>query len=74
MIKLAKTEWYDIKRSIQQEYPPSVTLMRSVMRRELGFTVRLQAAPSPDPFVDSTVICLDFYDEALEIIFRLKYL
>jgi hypothetical protein len=45
------------------------------MKRELGFAVRRHIDPDKvSPFADTAVFYLDFYDEAKEIMFRLKYL
>lgn len=74
MIKLTEAEWAKIHASIAREYPPSFLLIRDVMRRELGFTSRRHTEWGKG-FVDyDTVIYLDFYDDAQETWFRLKYL
>ena len=74
MIKLTETEWAKIHASIAQEYPPSFLLIRDVMRRELGFTSRRHTEWGEGLVHYNTVIYLDFYDDAQETWFRLKYL
>jgi hypothetical protein len=51
------------------------------LKRELGFTIRkhtdnTKTEPGDDRWYDvpKTRICLDFYDEQMEVYFRLKYL
>lgn len=84
-IRLEVNEWRLIRERIWQDYPPSYTLMSSVTRRELGFTVRnhKEYADSEDELIYDqhgnwspyrTVICLDFYDDVKETYFRVKYL
>lgn len=70
MITLTPSEWTPIRRQLKDDFQwkPSVLMIRDVMRRELGFTVRLHQ----ENYVE--VICLDFYDDAKETWFRLKYL
>lgn len=90
MIKLPEAEWARIHQRIvsdpklfmciAQEYPPSYLLIRDVMRRELGFTSRRHTkweAGLVGTFpldYNNSVIYLDFYDDAQETWFRLKYL
>ena len=66
MITLTHSEWEPIykKLKIDWAHKPSVFLIRDVMKRELGFTTR----------TNFDTMYLDFYDEQMEIIFRLKYL
>ena len=82
-IKLTGNEWKTIHQRLKAEYPLSYTLIRSVMRRELGFTVREHKAYMEAPITPGDdlnfgytehQIHLDFYDDALETMFRLKYL
>lgn len=67
MITLTETEWIPIRKRLKEEYSwkPSIMLIREVMRRELGFTIR-EKPPN--------MICLDFFDDVKETHFRLKYL
>ena len=74
-IHLSTDEWNKIRRRIKKEYQvdkPSILLIKSVLKRELGFSVRLHSERVNDNRRES--IYLDFYDDALETIFRLKYL
>jgi hypothetical protein len=66
MITLIRSEWTPIlnKLKVDWAHKPSVLLIREVMKRELGFTTRTHY----------DTIYLDFYDEQMEILFRLKYL
>jgi hypothetical protein len=76
VIKLSEAEWSPIYNSIAREFPASYLLIRDVQRRELGFTVRRHQAwvPKMDGGYYGTEIHLDFYDEAKETWFRMKYL
>jgi hypothetical protein len=79
MITLNEREWTDIRKRLKDEYSwkPSVFLIREVMRRELGFTTRMHEHWVNDGDVGSGMritMYLDFYDEAMETHFRLKYL
>jgi len=79
MIRLSEPEWRPIRRRLKEEYAwkPSVFMIRDVMKRELGFTIRYH-----EDWVTDTdgrnkhreMVCLDFYNEELETLFRLKYL
>jgi hypothetical protein len=79
MIKLTPDQWDAISIKIWEEYPPSVSLLRSAMRRELGFTVRksepaLIQRESSGYYYTARTIFLDFYDDQKELWFTLKYL
>jgi len=75
VVKLTKEQWLPIWNQIKIDHPKSVWMISWATKRELGFTVRRYFDPAKaEPFVDTSVICLDFYDEAKEIMFRLKYL
>jgi len=74
MIKLTEAEWNIIYQSIAEEYPPSYLLIRDVMRQELGFTSRRHTEWEAGLVYNNSVIYLDFYDDAQETWFRLKYL
>lgn len=78
-IKVKFAEWHSLSDRLQEEYQhkPSVLLIRTVMRRELGFTTREQWDWEEDKRGNTSPIhymCLDFYDDQLEMFFRLKYL
>jgi hypothetical protein len=79
MITLTEERWVQIRKQLKAEYgwKPSVLLIRETMKRELGFTIR-----SHEHWVDGgdlgsgyrITMYLDFYDEAAETFFRMKYL
>ena len=74
-IQLTVEEWARIRKRIKEEYDwkPSVFMIRAVMRRELGFTTRYHQDYDSQTGYSET-ICLDFYDDNMETVFRLKYL
>ena len=75
MITLKETEWVPIRKRLAEEYhwKPSVLMIREVMKRELGFTTRMHEEwTSLHGYTN--LVYLDFYDEDLELLFRLKYL
>ena len=74
MITLTPQEWEKIKSVLEKEWPRSVLLMRSVMRRELGFTVRTHDLYDPKTYSMKTTVYLDFFDDAKETWFRLAYM
>jgi len=74
MLTLTAGEWRDVRNKIREEYhwKPSVLLIREVMRRELGFVTRYQEYSQTHGTKEA--VFLDFYDDAMETLFRLKYL
>ena len=75
MITLAPREWNQIRKQLKEEYAykPSVLLIRETMKRELGFTTRYhQVYNEQTGYVEN--VCLDFYNDASESWFRLKYM
>lgn len=74
MIRLTHLEWHDIRKRIRAEYPPSTLMIRSTTREVLGFTPRNHSHYDPSLGRYLNEVHLDFYDEAKEIWFRLKYL
>jgi hypothetical protein len=75
MLTLTVSEWTKIRKQLKEEYPwkPSVVLIREVMRRELGFNIRYHREYTEQSGSVETII-VDFYNEAAESFFRLKYL
>ena len=84
-IKLTSDEWTMIRKRLLEEYhwKPSVFAIREVMKRELGFVTRYHREWCPEDgpagsydghgeYVEQ--IHLDFYDDNMETLFRLKYL
>lgn len=81
VIKLEAQEWRNIRLRIKEDYKlqPAILLMRTVMRRELGFTTRYHRYWKYDNGHDGygqyvEEIHLDFYDENAATMFRLRYL
>lgn len=79
MITLSEREWTRVRKQLQEEYAwkPSVFMIRETMKRELGFTTRYHQDWITDTNGRHThreMICLDFYNDAAESWFRLKYL
>jgi hypothetical protein len=74
MITLQKSEWESILKKLKVEWAhkPSVFMIRDVMKRELGCTTRSHQDWNQGQYRD--IMYLDFYDEQMEILFRLKYL
>lgn len=74
-IRLTVKEWTKIRKRLKEEYAwkPSLMLVRSVMQRELGFLPRLHTEWS-EQMGSTEVVFLDFYDDNMETLFRLKYL
>ena len=71
MLTLTPKEWSEIRKRLKEDYAwkPSVFMIRETMRRELGFTPRYHLELGY-----KETIYLDFYDDAKETWFRLKYL
>lgn len=78
MLILRPAQWQKIKSKLALDYPPSVMLIRSRMKQELGFTVRKHSKwiPKMDHGYGyyELQICLDFYNDAMESWFQLKYM
>lgn len=84
IIKLTPKIWEDICALLREEYRdrPSVLLIRSRMKEELGFTVRkhkINVRVNEDDLhvgfnYPELEIYLDFDDSAKEVFFRMKYL
>ena len=75
MITLSTAEWTRIRKQLREDYAckPSVFMIRDVMRRELGFTTRYHREYN-EQTGSMESICLDFYNDAAESWFRLKYM
>ena len=71
-INLSSEQWRRLEQRLRQDHPRSVMLIRSVMRRELGFTVRRHREFDSD-FYAREVIVLDFYDPRQMTWFILRY-
>lgn len=73
-IKLTEQQWEKIQKDLIVQYPASYTLISWVTKRELGFTVRHHTEWGNGMVNSNVVVYLDFYDDHLETIFRLKHL
>lgn len=73
MITLTETEWNRIKNQLLNDWPKSHVIIRSVMKRELGFTTRTHYSWD-EKRGQVTSMYLDFYDDTKETWFRMKYL
>ena len=79
--ELTLKQWAKLHHRLSQDYPASHLLIRSVMRRELGFLARRHAAWQPTELATRTgsygyyrdCIYLDWYDAAKKTFFLLKY-
>jgi len=76
-IRLTKREWKVLEGKLRTEYPPSVLMIRGVMKLKLGFTVRQHRdytdydhKTNPGSYLS---IFLDFYSEKKRTWFLLKY-
>jgi len=76
-IRLTKREWSVLKEKLSAEYPPSVLMIRGVMKLKLGFTVRehrdytdYDYKKNPNSYL---TIYLDFFSEKKRTWFLLKY-
>jgi hypothetical protein len=82
-------EWYDLAERLRNEYGQSIMLISSRCKRELGFTVRHHKGLEPHDPVEwqqmkdegwthryhyEEQVHLDFYNEAQQSFFMLKYL
>lgn len=65
-------QWLDLKNKINNDYPPSVRLVREKMKRVLGFTPRFYEEFNEDTGRNVNVH-LDFFDEHKRTMFLLKY-
>ena len=82
MIKLRPEHWQEIHKRLVDEHPAGVMLIRSRMREVLGFTVRNHSewveqgknANGRTYGQTQDWFCLDFYNDAMESWFYLKYM
>ena len=72
-IKLSQASWLNIYNDIAQNYPHSVLIIRTKMRRVLGFTARTHSEWSAWAGMRIEQIHLDFFDERKYTMFILKY-
>lgn len=82
-LRITTQQWNDLRDRLQQDYPASVMLIRSAMRRQLGFVVRehkewVRHGPEYESLMGrshfpQTYVYLDFYNEIQKTFFMLKY-
>lgn len=65
-------QWNALKERINNDYPPSVRLVREKMKRVLGFTPRFYEEFDPE-LGRNIQVHLDFFDEHKRTMFLLKY-
>ena len=70
-IVISKDQWITLKEKINNDYPPSVRLVREKMKRVLGFTPRLHEVEGYPGY--KVEMHLDFFDEQKRTMFLLKY-
>lgn len=71
-ITLTDIQWIWLQNKIKEDYPPSVWLSRSKMRRTLGFTPRGELAQERG-IENIPVFHLDFFSEKKKTFFLVKY-
>ena len=72
MITLSMQEWIIVRENIIAKHGKSVGLVREKMRRELGFCPRFGETYIKHTYV--VEVHLDFFDGAVETMFRLQWL
>jgi hypothetical protein len=72
-VKLSQANWLKIYNDIAKNYPPSVLLVRSKMRKVLGFTSRTHSEWDAGVVNRIEQIHLDFFSETKYTMFILKY-
>lgn len=76
-IELSQSQWNKLSEQLQKDYPPSVALLSSGMKRKLGFTPR--SYKDWDNSMGKyggwrkNCIMLDFYSEKKRTFFIIKY-
>ena len=72
---LTVSQWKDIRKQLQEEYPKTVFMLRDKMKRVLGFTVREhnEWIIKPDGGYGEHQIHLDFFSENKRTMFLLKF-
>ena len=73
--ELSQEEWDKIREQIRTEFGPSMIMLRSRMRDELGFTPRDHRVfvPKLSGGYWDTVVHIDFYTESARTWFLLKF-
>ena len=71
-IMITEPQWDTLKNKIKEDYPPSVLLCRSRMKRTLGFTPRGRLVQERG-IENIPVFYLDFFSEKKKTFFLMKY-
>jgi hypothetical protein len=76
-IELTHKQWNKLLTQLREDYPPSVTLVRSKMQSKLGFTPREYRDWNDNMGKQGgrrkNCIMLDFYSESKRTFFIMKY-
>jgi hypothetical protein len=76
-VKLSKAQWIKLENKLTSSHPLSVMIIRSKMRKVLGFTPREHQAWTYDGDdsrgMYQTFVYLDFFDDLKQTMFCLKY-
>ena len=72
-VKLSQASWLKVYNDIARTHPPSVLLVRSKMRKVLGFTSRTHSEWDAGVVNRIEQIHLDFFSENKYTMFILKY-
>lgn len=73
-IKLSEQNWCKLRYHLSTTHPKSVMLITYKMREVLGFSVRKHHEWEYNVYWRSKItVYLDFWDDHLETLFRLKY-
>lgn len=74
-IRVSVENWYKLRYRLKEDYnwKPSILMIRSVMREQLGFTPRLHSHWNEQSGEYQEIMFLDFYNDHYETLIRLKY-
>ena len=72
-ITLSLNNWHKLQEKIVEDHGRTTVLISWRLRDTLGFTVRKHREYNQGPWCDSTTIRLDFWNDAMQTIFLLKY-
>lgn len=78
--RLTEPQWLDVRKEIDRQYPPSVSMVRWKMKQVLGFTPReheewvvIDHTGDRERRMLKKEIHIDFYSEQHRTMFLLKY-
>ena len=72
-ITLSLYNWHTLQEKIVEDYGRTTLLISWRLRDTLGFTAREHIDYNRDDWHNSTTIRLDFWDDAMQTMFLLKY-